>query len=434
MEPADRKTFSIFPPISLQYPEKVNRFLILLGVSLLLNACYKELPDEEGGREIIEMTVSPEMQLFMQTSKDTSYVIEDPALALTLNTQPVYVKRAGIRGQTSLDYRRKSFSLRLEYPIYIRDPEGDVKRLTSFKLLSLCMDYTYINNRLAYGIFRDAGMMPLFFKYVELLINGETQGVYLLIEDPETYAMESGSEYILRRHYHNAIRSYEYSLSNAGISRQEYENRFEEIYEALPLLKGEELYTYLASRINLEQYFRKMAIDYLLQNGDYTDEIWLYAKMVDGQIQYQPIPWDYDDIFSTLPHEVGRDWAVGKRFGPRSYPSHQDVLEVTGQNLVFSVEDDLDYIIATDPFLNSKYEQALAGWLSETGPSFLYSLFQEIGDELAPFYFNEDIIDQSQYDRQPTDRSRWEQNMDNRKEWLIRRLQTMKDHIHKDQP
>ncbi|MCP4312791.1 MAG: hypothetical protein GY790_16130 [Bacteroidetes bacterium] len=35
--------------------------------------------------------------------------------------------------------------------------------------------------------------MPLYFKYVSFSINGVNRGVYLLVEDPEQYALVQGS-------------------------------------------------------------------------------------------------------------------------------------------------------------------------------------------------------------------------------------------------
>ena len=408
----------------------MKQICLFLAMFLFLSSCYEELEVPETGWEIFDMTISPETLEYLYSSHDTSYAIEDPELELSLYDQHIYLKGISIRGRTSLDYRRKSFSIRLEFPIYIRYAKGsEIKRLTNFKLNSLCMDYTYINNRLAFGILQQSGVMPLFFKYVELRINGESQGVYLLLEDPEERSQELGSEYILRRDYNHAIRDPEYKPAVSSFSPDDYRRRFLEIYEILPQLEGEALYEYLTSRINLDQYFRKMAVDYLLQNGDYTDELYLYAQIVNGNIQYQIIPWDYDDIFHDIPHEVGRDWAVGKVFGSRSYSSHQEVLNEIGDRLVFSIEDDLDYIIAKDQYLYDKYTQTLTSWLGGIGPSNIQSLFQEISDELGPLYEQEDIILQSQYDRRATNPELWQQNMQDRLGSILMRLEMMNNHI-----
>lgn len=414
----------------------MNKLYLILIISFLLSSCYEEYELPEAGWDVFDMTISRESLDSLFVRHDIGYVITDPLLELNLNSQRVYMKKLRVRGRTSLDFRRKSFSVDLEYPIYLQFTHGsEMKRLSGFKLISLCMDYTYINNRLAYGILQQAGVMPLFFKYVELRINGDTQGIYLLVDDPEEWIRELGSEYIFRRDYHHALRDPDYHPNARGISQEEYERRFTEIYDALPLHEGETLYTYLNSRINLDQYFRKMAIDYLLQNGDYTDELFMYAQIVNGGIQYQVIPWDYDDIFQKYPHEVGRDWAVGKVFGSRSYSSLQDVFDVTGDRLVFSIEDDLDYVITTDPFLYKQYTLALAGMLRELLPSDIETLFGQIEKELDPFYEQESIILQSKYDHRPTSRELWQQNMQERLNFVLTRLEAMNNQLSsQDQP
>lgn len=44
-----------------------------------------------------------------------------------------------------------------------------------------------------------------------------------------------------------------------------------------------------------EKKIEKLAFNYLIRNGDYTDELFLYLTGKGNQ--FQIIPWDYDDIF-----------------------------------------------------------------------------------------------------------------------------------------
>jgi len=285
----------------------MKHIYLALVFFLSLNSCYKEIEVEEKGVDVFELSLSPEMEEFIYNPSDTGYVIEDPELAISFNGDLLYVKNMRVRGRTSLDYRRKSFGLKLDYPIFIKATEGkQVRKLTRFKLISLSMDYTYINNRIAFGILEKEGIMPLFYKYVKLSINEKNQGVYLLIEDPEQYFLEQDSEFILRRDYHHGIEDWEYEPALYFKPREEYVNRYKELYTRLPSLEGEALNAHLSQRIDLDQYFRRMGIEYLLRNGDYTDEIYFYSRIEEDNIRYHIIPWDYDDIFSSRPHEVGR--------------------------------------------------------------------------------------------------------------------------------
>jgi len=296
------------------------------------------------------------------------------------------------------------------------------------------MEYTYIESRIGFGILEQAGIMPLFYKYVELRINGDTQGVYLLVEDPEQFAIEQRSEFILRRGYHHGIANAEYEPLYHFRPREEYVVRFKEIYTQLPYSYGEERYEAIRQRIDLDQYFRKMGIDYLLQNGDYTDEVYLYATIEQDAIRYKIIPWDYDDIFRNYPHEVGRSWGTGTLFGDRYYDSHQDIFDEIGDKLIFSIEDDLDYAIAMDSFLYARYESTLVNLVKEMDLEDIGTLFDQVENELAPFYSDGEVILQSQYDSNPTSLELWQDNMHEKQAFLEERLASMKNQLKMQQP
>ncbi len=408
----------------------LKHFYIIIGMILLLSSCYREMEVGDLPMEVFELSLSPEMEDFVFNSTDTAYVIEDPELSVAFNEHPLFVSEMRVRGRTTLDYRRKSFSLKLDSPVFVPGMDGQgLKELTRFKLISLSMDYTYINNRLAFGILEKAGVMPLFYKYVGLSINGENQGVYFLVEDPEQYAPDQGSEFILRRDYNHSIEDSEYKPGQYNISEEDYLNRFKEMYTRLPGLKGPELYEHLDQRLDLQQYFRKMGIEYFLKNGDYTDELYFYSMVGQEGIRYRLIPWDYDDIFSYRPHEVGRYWGTGTIFGERRYESQQDVFDEIGDRLVFSIEDDLDYIIAVDSFLYASYEKTIGDMMSGFGKEDLNLLFDQIEKELRPFYNIEEVILQSQYDQRATSTELWQENMAEKKELLTWRLDSMKEHL-----
>ena len=405
--------------------------LILITIVLAgISSCYREVVLTDTAEEVFELFVSPEMQDFLYNSRDTSYSIDDPELQLLLQDHPLNVIEMKIRGKSSRNFQRKSFAVKLNEPIYIEDgSQGTLFMLSRFKLLALAMDYTYIENRLAFGLMKASGLMPLFYKFVEFRINGATQGVYLLLEDPEQFYKEYGSEFILRRGYHHVITDADYEPSNHYIPEEEYIARFKEIYSILTELAGAELYDALSQRINLQQYFRKMGIDYLLMNGDYTDEVYLYSMIQQDAIRYQLIPWDYDDIFTSQPHEVGRTWGTGKLFGTRIYETHQDVLDEIGDKLIFSIEEDLDYVIARDSFMYARYEEEISGLFDELEPQIFEELFSQLKGELTPYYNNKEVVAQSQFDRDPSSRSLWENNMTEKQLLLEKRFNEMKNHL-----
>jgi hypothetical protein len=210
----------------------------------------------------------------------------------------------------------------------------------------------------------------------------------------------------------------EYAPIHFRHTEEGYINRFREIYQLLPLFTGSGLQKELNDRLDLRMYNRKIGLDYLLQNGDYTDEVYFYAQQDDDSIRFSPLPWDYDDIFDHLPHEVGVDWGMGKVFGERSYNSLQDIIDDIGDKLIFSIEDDLDYTIARDSELYNLYQEDLSFVLSTLSDDVIERVFSEIESELEPFYNSEAVIDQSKYDLNRTDKTQWLDYMKEKKAFL----------------
>jgi len=404
---------------------------MLVGIS----SCYKEVELPPDPDVVFELSVSPEMQEFIYNSRDTSYSIEEPGMEFFMDKQPLDLKTIKTRGKSALRFQRKSFAVVLNQPIAVPGRNGfDIIQLKRFKLISMAMDYTYIENRIGFGILEEQGIMPLFYRYVEFRINGRTQGIYLLVEDPEQYYKDTGSEFILRRGYYNSLADVEYSPSYHFIARESYETRFKEIYSSLTTLQGEALFNALNERLDLDQYFRKMGIDYLLQNGDYTDEIYFYSLIHEDQPRFNIIPWDYDDLFRSYPHEVGLNWGSGRLFGERRYATHQDILDEIGDKKIFSIEDDLDYSIAMDPYLYAKYESTLAAMIEKMDLEDIDVLFEQARAELLPFYYREEIVAQSQFDQQETSFRSWEENLDEKKAFLKDRLAAMKEQLKEVEP
>ena len=398
----------------------------MIGIS----SCYREVVINDTVEDVFELFVSTEMQDFLYSSRDTVYSINDSELQLLLYDHPLDLDEMKVRGKNSVNFQRKSFSVKLDEPIFIEDrDQGTIKMLSRFKLLALAMDYTYIEYRLAFGLMEESDLMPLFFKFVEFRINGATQGIYLLVEDPEQFYKEFGSEFILRRGYNHGIWDADYEPLNHFIPEKDYVARFNEIYSLISELEGEELYEELLQRIDLKQYFRKMSIDYLVMNGDYTDELYLYSIVEQDVIHYRLIPWDYDDIFESQPHEVGSTWGPGNLFGTRFYGTYQDVLDEIGDKLIFSIEEDLDYVIARDSFLYARYEEEISGFIAGLGTQIFDRLFNQLESELTPFYNNEEVVAQSKFDRNSTNPDVWKSNMKEKHLFLEERLNQMKNHL-----
>ena len=84
--------------------------------------------------------------------------------------------------------------------------------------------------------------------------------------------------------------------------------------------------------VHLDHYFKWLAFNYLIKNGDYTDELFLYLD--EDENRFDIIPWDYDDIFMRQPHD--------------GFDKRNQVLD---HQLLFSGEAYLDVVIDGDKFL-----------------------------------------------------------------------------------
>jgi spore coat protein H len=122
-----------------------------------------------------------------------------------------------------------------------------------------------------------------------------------------------------------------------------------------------------------------LAFNYLVRNGDYTDEVYFYF---DPSInKFSVIPWDYDDLFLSFPHE-----------------GNNENKKLLSDKLIFSAEDKLDKKIAEDPYLHKIYLIQLDELLDQLSPAVLRKIIETTYAELCPYYSNDEIISMSVYD------------------------------------
>jgi len=131
--------------------------------------------------------------------------------------------------------------------------------------------------------------------------------------------------------------------------------------------------------MDIDHYMTWLAFNFLIHNGDYADEVFFYF---DPQVnKYRIIPWDCDDILASSPHEGLKQRNV-----------------TIGGKLLFSSEDMLDIKIANDPYLYSRYLKRLKELLESITPDVLKMSIEQTYTELYPYYSDEKIISNVQYD------------------------------------
>jgi spore coat protein H len=296
-----------------------------------------------------------------------------------INGDSLSAEDISTRGGSTLQFRRKSYSFTLTSDATFYHGKR-IEKLKKFYALSLSMDKDYSSNRLAYEMMKKTGLFDLFYSFGEVHINGNCEGICMIIERPEDWALKKkNSPFIIRRGYNQAIDKMEFSKLVDRSEAQNFENYFKLIYKSLKKSSGEELYKTLSQWVDLDNYMKWLAFNFLVRNGDYTDEVFFYIDP--GINKFRIIPWDYDDLFLPSPHE-GRE----------------ESREILGNKMIFSSEDKLDVKIATDPYLYKKYLVQLRETLEQLPASTLKEVFENTYAELYPYYSVNEIISMSKSD------------------------------------
>jgi len=324
---------------------------------------------------------------------------------ITFNDHPLEVKSCKTRGNTTLQFRRKSFSLSLNNPMALQRVQ--VKKLA---INNLAMDENYWRARLCFLLMKAVGIFPLKNQYAELLINGKTQGTYLMIQKPEDYCRSLGSDLLVRRGEGGQI-SIDYSNDS------ELKKMVKKLKRAPGLPKyfsDKQLSDSLNQIIDLEQYYKWLAFNYLIRNGDYYDELFLFLDPETNK--FGMIPWDYDDAFASQPHE-----GLDKR-------NH-----ALGDRLIYSSEASLDRAIGKDDYLYSNYLKTFLDVVNILTPEVLKESFEQIYQELYPFFMEQAIIAQSEYDQSGlTNINRLQDDLNLHYQYIVRRQSTVKTTIALD--
>jgi spore coat protein H len=241
----------------------------------------------------------------------------------------------------------------------------------------------------------EIGIFNLFYSFCDLSINGKSEGFFMIIEPPEDWATrKENSPLVLRRGYNHKIEKTKSGKKSDRDDVKMYKKYYSQIYKDINKFEGEELYAALSERLDLDCYMKWLAFNFIVHNGDYSDEVFFY---IDPEIKkYRIIPWDYDDIFARAPHEgsLQRNQAIGDK-------------------LIFSSEDDLDKKIASDPYLYKVYLIKFNEVLEILSPAVLKQVFENTYAELYPYYSNKDIISNSEFDVYK------DANIDNLKSYMV---------------
>ncbi len=361
------------------------RFFLCFALTLYLHLVlaqdnYDPLTLTDSGAKIentIELKISLGEYQKIINSKGQRMYFKSPET--TINGKAIECDELHTRGKTTLYLRRKSFSFDLNKKAkFFHGSKSE--SMKKFNAVSLSMDRNYIRNRLAFEMMDSLELFKLFYSYSEIIINGETEGIYMIIEKPQDWALKTkDSPLIMRRGFKHQIEKIKTDKKVDKDSIKIYRNIYNSIYRDLRKYDGMELFEALSKSINLEMYMKWLAFNFFVRNGDYTDEVYFYFDPAENR--YKVIPWDYDDIFAREPHE---GMAIKK--------------DIIGDKLIFSSEDELDQKIAHDPYLYQKYLEQFSDMLNCLTEHVMKTAFEKTYAELYPYYQKEDILEISRND------------------------------------
>jgi spore coat protein H len=299
-------------------------------------------------------------------------------IILKFGGDTVTINDAHLHGQSTLYYERKSYSIDAKKKIKLcKGCEG----LGAFYLVSLSMDRNYFHNRLSFDLLNVLGLFHLQYAFSEVKINGKSQGIYLILQRPQDWALkDQNSPYIVRRGRDHLVDRERSQKDTDKETKKKYRDQFLSIYKLINQHSGEDLHKKLNEVMHLEDYMRWLAFNYIIKCGDYSDELYFYADPQSNR--FRIVPWDYDDIFMIHPHE-----GIKERN-----------LKLDPSSLIFSSEDKLDVKIATDPYLYAEYLKHFQAVFEELSKDKIAKVLVNIYSDLSPLFVSKAILEAASKD------------------------------------
>ena len=187
-------------------------FYLLFSLLLIINLQGCRKIDEEANnpeKEVFNFTVTEAQREYINTSRGNSFEVTGPVPLLQFAGSTYTIDRFEIRGESSHNFERKGFGINMDSKLTLTNPDEQIQRkYEEFKLIAMVFDYTYIENSIATGLFREVSLWPVYSFFTQVKLNNHTQGLYHFIEDPVEYFIEQrNSSFVLRRGYDHSIKA-----------------------------------------------------------------------------------------------------------------------------------------------------------------------------------------------------------------------------------
>lgn len=330
------------------------------------------------------------------------------------------------RGQSSLrKFARKNLSVKA-----LKEVDGEKKKIKvgHIKSKNLIMssspaDMLFIKNMIGYNLLKEIGIHSLKTQLAEVLLNGESQGLYMITENQADILMkEQVADIVIRRRYNDDLEVKEVKKGLTDSDVLKYQATLKAIHKSIREMSGDKLIATLEKNLNLKNYLKWLAFNYIIANGDYSDEVYFFGqKKSNGDIYFDISPWDLDDSFSEKMHLSG--FVTG--------PNYQ-VSDESKKQLIFNYESRIDRKVAGDAKLLRMYFEAMDEVVTTLSQNDVLSkIEQTVLADLNPYLDDEDILKNGLLDaiQQPHTRSGIEEQVMRKIEKTKARIQEIKDEI-----
>jgi len=244
------------------------------------------------------------------------------------------------RGQTSLDCARKSYNVDLDGPTRRRLAPGVASG--ELFLVAMCKDVGHYNQVLGDRLAAAQGWFPLGMRLVNLFVNDLDQGVYLLLEDPIEGLRDDATDVaaIIRRRLDQDGNAPEVEHSDVDDAWAMA------AYDAMVASAADGIAA-LEARLDLDGYLGWMALQVMLHNGDYVDEVLFHGALEAGADHpwFRVMGWDPDDL-----------WSDCHRNGVAAIPDPHGIL--------YCAEANIDHVLFADAAVYARFVDHLDALLS----------------------------------------------------------------------
>lgn len=344
------------------------------------------------GTTRIELNMTPEQRTQLaQPTKTTVFNTEIKVFEAGRHTVHSYVTLQS-RGQSSIVYPRKNLKIESVY----KDEEGKTQKtkvgpLNERKIIlsAGAADPLVARNMVVYRLYDLVGIPTLNTSYAEVVINGVSNGLYMASQKPDEFIMKNlNGEAVFRRGYNDVLQLEDAKKSLSDEQVEVHRQALKQVFRDLKKLRGQELLNSLERRMNFRGYLRLVAMNYLVKNGDFFDELYLFSKtQADGSLYFDVFPWDLDDTFAAQMH-LAR--IPGYANNGRS--------ERMQKQMLYSFESRIDQAISQDPVLLNEYFEVLGEVVNTLSDSKIDQVFATVESMLSPYIGDPAILAMGVYD------------------------------------